>query len=316
MIAPFASRLDLALKALSIGRGRLAQEIGVDKSLVSRWLSGAVKPSAFNVERITRLLAGHCPGFTMLDWEGTDAAFASRLNIACAPSPPLAFVTPVPATAHVAEAIAGFNGAAPLTPMLSIPYGLVEAAEKETARRAKTYTGRWRVTRLTASGKLAFVVDNMLIRPNGTGLWIEHFAGGHTLCGWLLVLSNRLYAMVADESDDSFAFYLLNGVVGPRAERIDGLFTSIGSHGYADAFSMVVVIDRVGELSGDDADLAWARDARDGTGFVDPEGIDPAVRAALARDAGAAAVAAGTGDAILRVPHDRSLSRGAERATG
>ena len=36
----FPSRLLLALKALSISRGRLAVELAVDKSVISRWLSG------------------------------------------------------------------------------------------------------------------------------------------------------------------------------------------------------------------------------------------------------------------------------------
>ena len=63
----FTARLELILKALSLTRGRLAAELGVDKSLVGRWVSGAVKPSALNLERLTAFVARRQPGFTLLD---------------------------------------------------------------------------------------------------------------------------------------------------------------------------------------------------------------------------------------------------------
>ena len=37
MSEPFSARLALALKALSLSRGRLAADLAVDKSVVSRW---------------------------------------------------------------------------------------------------------------------------------------------------------------------------------------------------------------------------------------------------------------------------------------
>ena len=306
----FAPRLDLALKALSIGRGRLAAEVQVDKSLVTRWLNGTMRPSPHNLERISRVIAQHCAGFSMLDWERDMAGLASRLGVAA-----MALAQPAVAASPV------FTAAPPPPPsgaIMDLPFGLVEAAEKETARRITAYAGRWRITRLSASGKLAYVVEHMLIRRRGNGLWLEHFAGGHVLAGWLLVLRNRLYSMLADETDDSFAFYLLNGVSGPRTERMDGLLTSVGSERYADPFSMVVVLDRVGELSGgldgDDDDATWAATVSAGLGAVEPDAVDPAVRAALIPDVGPAASRSGTGDAILRIPNERSLARGTLQA--
>ncbi len=299
----FAPRLDLALKALSIGRGRLAAEVQVDKSLVTRWLNGAMRPSPHNLERISRVIAQHCPGFSMLDWERDLGSLAQRLGVAgtdvTEPTPVQPSAVPLPP---------------PSGAIMDLPFGLVEAAEKETSRRIGAYAARWRITRLSASGKLNYVVEHVLIRRRGHGLWFEHFAGGHVLSGWLLVLRNRLYSMLADESDDSFAFYLLNGVVGPRAERMDGLLTSVGSERYADPFSMVVVLDRVGDLTGDldggDDDVAWASTVTPELGIRDPDTLDPAIRAALIPNVGPDASAAGIGDAILRIPNERSLARG------
>ncbi len=63
----FAPRLALALKALSISRGHLASALGVDKSVISRWLNGANMPSGFNLSGLTTMVAARRPGFTMLD---------------------------------------------------------------------------------------------------------------------------------------------------------------------------------------------------------------------------------------------------------
>jgi hypothetical protein len=198
-------------------------------------------------------------------------------------------------------------------PMTRQPFGLVEAAEKETARRGRAYFGRWQVTRRSARGTMVFVVEHLLIRPDGDGMWLEHYAGGHKLAGWLLVLNNRLYAMACDDSDDGFATYLLNGVVGPRADCIDGLVMSVGSDRHAYPFAMTIVLDRIGALEGGEADAAWAESAAHGP--VAAESVWPDIRAALCRDFGPTAAAAG-GEAILRIPFDRSLSKGQLHAAG
>ena len=45
----FARKLGLVLEALNLSRGRLAQTVGVDKSAVSRWVSGVQAPSDHNL---------------------------------------------------------------------------------------------------------------------------------------------------------------------------------------------------------------------------------------------------------------------------
>lgn len=65
----FASRLSLALDALNLSRGQLAAAVGVDKSLVSRWLSGEVVPTAYNRARISDSLSRIKPGFNATLWQ-------------------------------------------------------------------------------------------------------------------------------------------------------------------------------------------------------------------------------------------------------
>jgi len=286
----FAQRLDLVLKALSMSRARLAADLGIDKSLAGRWVSGAVQPSAYNLERLTVLVAGRCPGFTMLDWDRDLDALADQLGVQPASAP----VAPPPA---VREAL--------LPPL---PYGLVELAKRETRRRGAAYEGRWKATRLSSSGALRFMVEHALIRCDGDTLAFRHFGGGWEVRGWLLVLSVQLYGVICDASDDSLGFYVLNGVTAARANCIDGIFSTVCADRNLTPNSQVVVFERVGELGDDDDEWAATHIAR--SAVVAAEDIPEAVRAAVARDAGPTAAANG-GDAMLRVPIDRSLCAGA-----
>src|SRR5215218_7148123 len=80
-VANFSAKLDLALKALSMSRGRLAADLGVDKSLVGRWASGAVSPSEHSLSLLTQLIASKRPGFTMLDWDRELEALAGVFGV-------------------------------------------------------------------------------------------------------------------------------------------------------------------------------------------------------------------------------------------
>lgn len=286
----FAQRLDLVLKALSMSRARLAADLGIDKSLAGRWVSGAVQPSAYNLERLTGLVAGRCPGFTMLDWDRDLDALADQLGVAPAAAP----VAPPPA---MREAL--------LPPL---PYGLVELAKRETRRRGAAYEGRWKATRLSSSGALRFMVEHALIRCDGDTLAFRHFGGGWEVRGWLLVLSVQLYGVICDASDDSMGFYVLNGVTAARATCLDGIFSTVCADRNLTPNSQIVVFERVGDLADDDEAWAAAHIARSAVTPV--EDIPAHVRAAVARDIGPAAVASG-GEAMMRVPIERSLCTGA-----
>lgn len=98
----FTQRLDLALKALNVSRAQLASQVGVDKSMVSRWLSGGMRPTGHNLARISEVLAKVKPGFNILMWERPREEFDAFLGIASAeqPAPP----TPEPPPAAEAAA--------------------------------------------------------------------------------------------------------------------------------------------------------------------------------------------------------------------
>lgn len=93
-IADFAHKFGLVLKACNLSRGRIAQTVGIDKSVVSRWASGVQAPTDHNLALLTQAVGRHRPGFARVDWELGPQAFAERLGIGDDPpegAPALAF---------------------------------------------------------------------------------------------------------------------------------------------------------------------------------------------------------------------------------
>lgn len=76
----FAQKLGLVLKAINLSRGRLAQAVGIDKSVVSRWASAVQTPSDHNLSLLTEAVARHRPGFSRRDWDLDIEGFGNRLN--------------------------------------------------------------------------------------------------------------------------------------------------------------------------------------------------------------------------------------------
>ena len=81
----FSRKLNLVLKTLNLSRGRLAQSVGVDKSVVSRWASGVSMPTDHNLSLLTEAVARRKADFSRHDWDLGADAFAARLGIAPLP---------------------------------------------------------------------------------------------------------------------------------------------------------------------------------------------------------------------------------------
>lgn len=79
-VPDFARKLGLLLKAHNLSRARLAQVIGIDKSVVSRWASGVQVPTDHNLSLLTQVMARHRPGFGRFDWDLDVEVFKARLG--------------------------------------------------------------------------------------------------------------------------------------------------------------------------------------------------------------------------------------------
>lgn len=287
----FAAKLDLVLKALSTSRGRLAADLGVDKSLVGRWASGAVTPSAHNLENLTRLIASKRDGFTMLDWDRDLDSLADVFGV----KNHLNSDTPPPAR--------------PAPEALPMP--VLEMARLTTERRGATYEGFWKTTRPSVMMPGRFFHDHGMIRKADNGL-LEFKVGGAGLLfeGWLLPAEGQLFAILFDTVGQTPIFLILNGVPLSKASLLDGIVMAAALNAARTPSAYPIILERVGDLSGDrEADDARCAELLQ----LDPqapEGEVPAdIRKHLVRDIGPAAAKAG-GDMFLLAPMVSTLSRG------
>ncbi|MBY0337149.1 MAG: helix-turn-helix transcriptional regulator [Acetobacteraceae bacterium] len=80
----FAERLRLALGRANLSRALVAQRLGLDKSVVTRWASGAMRPSDHNLTALSALIGERVPGFSRAAFEGPEDAFAALVGLPAA----------------------------------------------------------------------------------------------------------------------------------------------------------------------------------------------------------------------------------------
>lgn len=284
----FSAKFALALKALSISRGRLASDLEVDKSVVGRWATGAVKPSDHNLSRLTTLIAERVPGFTALDWDRNAADFAAALGANAS------FVAGLAATAAPA-----------------LPFPLLDQIRSATDLRGAAYEGFYRSTRPYVLSPGHFVHDHSMVRLDEHGLLtLRMGTAGTVVEGWILPLHNQLFVVAADVTSGALLFGILHGVASARAQVLDGLTLAPSLDPGRTPTAYAIMFERIGDLSGDlQADEARFAElaAKDP---LAPEGsISDELRAHLLRDVGPAARALG-GDLLLSMPLSRSMTRG------
>lgn len=76
----FRQKLALIVDLAGVSRSGLAREIGIDKSVVSRWVSGATRPSAASLDQLTAKLADRVAGLLRSDWDRPLAAFEAKFR--------------------------------------------------------------------------------------------------------------------------------------------------------------------------------------------------------------------------------------------
>ncbi len=284
----FGEKLTLVLKALSVSRGRLAAEVGVDKSVVGRWASGAVVPSALNLERLTHFIAGRAPGFTLLDWDRDLAGLAGHLGV----EPP-----------SVAEA-----GSAAVSNFL--PEAMLAEGRANIAARGEDFAGIWRTTRPQAGMKDQLIHDHILqwVAPDGLLRHIYCVAGQIRYEGWAIPIHDQLYTITSDAASGTFIFTILHGVPRRRAMVMEGIALNCMRGRDSLVTATPCLFERVAEVTGDmAADEACFARAIAGP-VIAPEGsISAEVRARMFPDIGPAAAANG-GHRMLAVALSNSLA--------
>jgi hypothetical protein len=294
-----SSKLDLALKRANMSKGRLASEARVDKSLVGRWARGLVVPSEHNLAIVTEILARKFPGFDLASWQMPMDAFAVSIggSIPLAPPQDPLATLPTPHGHFFARAFAesaatmGREGQNCLGVYLGFRHGL------------------------SMGGRL--ICDLYIFWRESGALCFRQYGISFGHIGPVYVLRSQVYLMGEDvDVIHGIFFAILNGVLGGRAVRMDGLLLTVsGNHRLNTPASTAIVMQRIADLPpGDgcpDKALLDRLIRRVRTQVADDTFrslIAPEILAAISVPAGVDR-AAGSGEHTLRVPAERSLSR-------
>jgi transcriptional regulator with XRE-family HTH domain len=78
----FADNLKLVMERLNLSRVELAHRLGVEKSIVRRWVLGGARPSEANLSLLTALVAREVEGFTRAHWQEPADRIAVVLGLA------------------------------------------------------------------------------------------------------------------------------------------------------------------------------------------------------------------------------------------
>lgn len=288
----FAARLGLVLKALSISGGRLAADVGVDKSLVSRWCSGAVTPSAHNLSRLTQAIAERHPGFTMLDWELDLPALAARFGVT-APAPAMPAASTMPSV---------------FAEWLALP-ALQDAAHSGAALHG-SLAGIWRTTRPSPEFRGKFAHDHAILEPTPDGtLRFRTGVFSARLLGWSVAVGEQLFSAATDPLTGASIFSIFNFVRRPRIDVMDGITLSCMAHAGGAPVANACMLERVCDLSGDPVADNAHYEALLTEHPIAPDGSVPeAIRDHLMFDCGPTAMAAG-GDHVMMMRAMNSLGR-------
>ena len=287
-VGAFPEKLGLAMRATSLSRVALAQALGVDKSLIGRWLSGSVHPTEHNLTRLTALIAGRSPDLRLADWFGDSVEFADRLGL------------PPPHSSRHAD---------DENTILLGPF--VELSREETARRGSAYEGFWRTSRPSALMPDRIFHDYGMIRRADNGLLEVRMRGaGLNFTGWMMLGEGNLFVYLDDPVGRTPLALMFRGVTLPRAMVIDGLLMLAALDPSRTLAAMPIVLERIGDLSGDaEADLALCEQLQES----EPEPLEPiepeVLRAHVFR--GGEALHPGC---MLSVGAADSLSRGSTKA--
>ena len=281
----FASKLDLALKALSMSRARMAADLAVDKSLVGRWAAGKVVPSAHNLARLTELIAGRRPGFTMLDWDRDLEGLAVVLGVEPSAAPAQAFDW--------------------------VPSAIFADAVQGVTVRGAAYEGIWKSTRPSSDLPGRFLHDHTLIRRSESGvLSFKTGVEGVSYEGWALLLQHQLFSVAADRAHGTLLFSIFNGVARQKAQVLDGITLACLRDAGGSPVASTCLLERVVDLTGDEAEddrRYEACIAAQGSPLAEEGSVPEAVRAHLTREADPASMGLG---GLLRMYFGQSMARG------
>lgn len=228
MPADFSRKLAIALKALDLSRTRLAKLVGVDKSVASRWASGASVPSAGNLRALTDALKKLRPGLSLADWELGLDAFAARFGV----SAPAA-ATEDMAGALLLRGVAAFrrdiDREAPVYEGFYLTYNRSSSNTGDVTRRAVKI---WR--------------DGERLRFVSSGVSSLYDVEGETF-----VWRGKLFFFGEMRRYDGVSLSILNGTAQPTPTYLTGIAAGLGADALLSPNATAIVMEFQSRFSGE-----------------------------------------------------------------
>jgi transcriptional regulator with XRE-family HTH domain len=289
----FAARLRQVMADLNLSRLTLARELGVDKSVIGRWLAGVNQPTDHNLTRLTGIIRRRHPDVTLDFWQG--------------PSTSLSGAAPRAHSASEGPVVSGLR------------------AEQRPEIDAN-YLGLWAGFYQSTQNRGSVVLALMHIWDSEVGLRCVFTEGKVSASGAAIAIGSRLHAILEIEPmHDRLCLFIFNGVGSPDAVVMDGIYMISAGDAAACAAASPVVLFRIG----DSADFARSGGLEGMMQSLYPVNARNIQESVLARDpvAGLAdllpeqvlrlvcaqvgvARADGEMDHVLRMPASRSLPSG------
>ena len=228
-ITPFHTKLGFVLKALSLSRGRLAAEMAISKSLVSRWVSGTNTPAPYNLETLTALIAQRREGFTLLHWDKSLSDLGALFGVA---EPGVA-----PRSAEDAPALSPLDAARLLS-------------RREVTLEGGAYPGIYVGFRQSMGNTGRVIADLMIIWRSGDQLFYRMSDLIFSIQGEVQILDHSLFFQGAGEGRvEALLYHVIHGVQGHKAFRLDGLVMALRPDRFRTPVATSIVLQRVEDLA-------------------------------------------------------------------
>lgn len=237
-IEDFAAKLALVAKRLNWSRAKLAQQVGVDKSLVARWFNSVSRPTEHSLMRLTSAVARTLEELTNADWELPLGQFALRIGLKAAD-------IPLPSDSRTQSRLTIGGLKFPPVTEFGEPYlGLWAGLFQSVVNRG--------VPRLCAA---RFTVDDL-------GLRLSFTEGSFRGEGPALASRSHLQCLIdVAPLYDRMAFFVFNGVHSPSAFVIDGVVNVMAGDSAGTPTAIPMVLFRIDD--GVPADMAPSMDVLD-----------------------------------------------------
>ena len=289
---PFHEKLVFLMKVLSLSRAHVAMQLRVDKSLVGRWATGKATPSAYNLSRLTALVAEKASRFSMLDWERSIDGIAALVG--------------------VERGTLGESGQMDgLAEAIGAPIArLMDEALPTTAYRGPSYEGFFQTTRPFHDKPGRFIHGFIMLRMEHDGLLsYTQSTAGVRVEGRMIALHSQLFVIAVETTSRSPVFIIINGINALRAKSYEGLAMYCALDATRTPVALPFIAERIADLQGSlEADTAMFAEIVQRPPLA-PEGSVPAdIAAHLYRDFGPKAFELG-GEMLLSLPLARSLAR-------